>query len=107
MTIQEISKNILASNNAGKLSATEKKFLISMTKQLKKTFSTKQKHWVKDLGEKTGIETGIVTRKNYSEIKAKPKASASQCDHGDLGSLGYRHGDTVKCPHCGQAAKVW
>ncbi len=29
------------------------------------------------------------------------------CDHGDLGSLGYKHGEVVKCPHCGKPAEVW
>jgi hypothetical protein len=29
------------------------------------------------------------------------------CDHEDLGSLGYIHGSTVKCPFCGNMAEVW
>jgi rubrerythrin len=39
--------------------------------------------------------------------KAKQRYSKSKCTHDDLGSLGYRHGTTVKCPHCGQMAEVW
>ncbi len=33
--------------------------------------------------------------------------SSSRCEHEDLGSLGYRHGDTVTCPFCGKRAEVW
>lgn len=31
----------------------------------------------------------------------------SECQHEDLGSLGYKHGTTVKCPFCNQMAEVW
>lgn len=34
---------------------------------------------------------------------AKPK----RCEHDDLGSLGFQHGSTVKCPQCGKIAEVW
>lgn len=34
-------------------------------------------------------------------------ASSSGCEHQDLGSLGYRHGDVVNCPFCGERAEVW
>lgn len=29
------------------------------------------------------------------------------CEHEDLGSMGYKHGETVKCPNCGKMAEVW
>ena len=29
------------------------------------------------------------------------------CDHRDLGSFGYMHGETVSCPFCGMKAEVW
>lgn len=29
------------------------------------------------------------------------------CNHEDLGSFGYKHGDKVKCPHCGKTCEVW
>lgn len=35
------------------------------------------------------------------------KALKFNCDHGDLGSLGYSHGSKVKCPNCGQITEVW
>lgn len=47
----------------------------------------------------------------YSHEKTRKKArerySKPNCDHGDLGSRGYTHGTTVKCPDCGKLATVW
>lgn len=33
--------------------------------------------------------------------------SDNGCQHEDLGSLGYKHGDIVDCPFCGERAEVW
>lgn len=39
--------------------------------------------------------------------KYKNQKSKIRCEHEDLGSLGYRHGDRVKCPDCGEMCEVW
>ena len=39
--------------------------------------------------------------------KAIKKRVSNSCEHGDLGSLGYKHGSIVTCPYCGQRAEVW
>lgn len=47
-------------------------------------------------------------KKAVENAKSKySKASSSRCEHEDLGSLGYAHGEIVTCPHCGQRARVW
>lgn len=33
--------------------------------------------------------------------------NSNGCEHEDLGSLGYKHGDVVSCPFCGKRAEVW
>ncbi len=60
------------------------------------------------------IESSNDKRCATSHLKAKKTAakrrdghSNTKCDHADLGSLGYKHGETVTCPHCGQMAEVW
>ena len=42
-----------------------------------------------------------------AKITAANRRAGTKCDHADLGSMGYEHGKTVKCPHCGQVAVVW
>lgn len=44
---------------------------------------------------------------SHEKAAAKYKKKNYKCEHEDLGSLGYVHGETVKCPHCGQLAVVW
>lgn len=39
--------------------------------------------------------------------KRRSRKSNSVCEHEDLGSLGYKHGETISCPHCGKKAVVW
>jgi hypothetical protein len=67
----------------------------------KRKLTEKQIKWLTDLAKKHSIEI-----KGQFASKAA-KAMVSNCQHEDLGSLGYRHGDTVKCPYCGQMAEVW
>lgn len=52
--------------------------------------------------------------KSYSKAKKRKEKLYSSsnnkkndCDHADLGSLGYEHMTTVKCPICGEMAEVW
>jgi DNA-directed RNA polymerase subunit M/transcription elongation factor TFIIS len=35
------------------------------------------------------------------------KRKSVKCEHDDLGSLGYKHGERVQCPRCGQMTEVW
>ena len=46
------------------------------------------------------------SHKKAVERKRSRKPS-SACEHEDLASLGYKHGETVRCPHCGNKAVVW
>jgi hypothetical protein len=63
----------------------------------------------KDLVEKIEKSDSKKARASHEKTaaKAKQRYSKSKCTHDDLGSLGYRHGTTVKCPHFGQMAEVW
>ena len=42
-----------------------------------------------------------------AKVTAAKRRNSTKCDHADLGSLEYMHGETVKCPHCGQMTEVW
>lgn len=60
------------------------------------------------------IEKSNPARARASHAKTAEKAKSksrsinkNHCEHGDLGSSGYAHGSTVRCPHCGQLAEVW
>lgn len=44
---------------------------------------------------------------SHKKAVEKYKSRKSVCDHADLGSLGYRHGDRVRCPMCGEMCEVW
>ena len=61
------------------------------------------------LVEKAEKVSSEVASKSHAKTaeKAKARDSKVSCDHGDLGSLGYKHGSTVRCPNCGQMAQVW
>ena len=84
----------------------ELKFLEDM--KTKRKLTTRQESWLRALASKTDVKIDgtFENRQNMLE-KAGYKETATHCEHGDLGSLGYRHGDTVKCPFCGQMAEVW
>lgn len=57
------------------------------------------------------IDSSSDKRCTASHDKAKATAAkrrnSSKCDHDDLGSLGYKHGETIICPFCGQMVEVW
>ena len=54
------------------------------------------------------IEASNAKRCATSHAKtAVARRSSRKCEHSDLGSLGYRHGETVTCPHCGKKAVGW
>jgi len=40
-------------------------------------------------------------------VKEQSSEDNNECQHEDLGSLGYVHGETVICPFCGKNAEVW
>ena len=46
-------------------------------------------------------------RKAREAYKSRKVSKNYHCDHGDLGSMGYQHGTTVKCPDCGELVEVW
>lgn len=45
--------------------------------------------------------------KEKAAMRRTERRTEKDCEHEDLGSLGFKHGETVKCPHCGKAAEVW
>jgi len=44
---------------------------------------------------------------SHKKAAEKYKNKKVKCQHEDLGSLGYKHGERVKCPHCGNMTTVW
>ncbi len=82
------------------LSANECKFLNDIKTKRKLTF--KQAKWLSALARERSVEI-----KGEFALKETKIKGLVNCQHEDLGSLGYRHGDTVKCPHCGKMAEVW
>ena len=47
------------------------------------------------------------TSHEKSKIAAKKRFDNRNCEHEDLGSMGYKHGSIVKCPFCEKMAVVW
>ena len=89
-------KKLLSSNISDK----ELKFVTDI--QRKRTLTEKQAKWLCKIAAKKGIKIDL------SCIKIKQsKINVQHCEHEDLGSLGYTHGETVICPFCGQKAIVW
>lgn len=69
----------------------------------KSRLTSKQHNYLCKVAKKHGY---VMAEKTVRAQKAA-KPQASQCRHEDLGSLGYNHGETVKCPFCGKMARVW
>lgn len=67
----------------------------------KRVLTAKQGSWLDDICLKYNVE-----KAEYGDKKPTNKAKVD-CQHEDLGSLGYRHGEVVKCPYCGDMAEVW
>lgn len=67
--------------------------------------------WNEQHGEAHRIKNKIAMleamRADSSPLTDKPAESHRGCEHEDLGSMGYTHGDVVKCPYCGAQAEVW
>lgn len=51
----------------------------------------------------TSHQKAIEKKKSRKNERAKKES----CRHEDLGSLGYRHGERIKCPFCGKMCEVW
>lgn len=81
------------------LSDYERKFLNDI--KTKRKLTAKQESWLRSLAQKNSVK--IV---GNIENRAS-KSTVTHCSHEDLGSLGYAHGTTVKCPNCGSLAEVW
>ncbi len=78
----------------------DKRFITDISNKSK--LSSKQYNYLCKVAAKYGYSMSEKT------VRAKAKkAEPIHCDHEDLGSVGYTHGDTVKCPHCGKMAEVW
>lgn len=83
------------------LSDTERGFIAGL--QSKRKLTERQESWLRAIAEKNGVAI-----KGYIDRKAGAgKPITQHCQHEDLGSLGYAHGSTVTCPHCGAQAEVW
>lgn len=81
------------------LSTNERKFLSDI--KTKRKLTEKQEKWLRDIAAK-------VNHQIVGEFQRKAKKIApAHCQHEDLGSLGYTHGDIVRCPFCGEMAEVW
>ncbi len=94
ISIKKVCVKLLEMN----LSSSERGFISDISNKRKLT--VKQEGWFLDIAKSKNVETGTVERK-------KSKSIVNNCQHEDLGSLGYTHGTTVKCPHCGNMAEVW
>ena len=60
--------------------------------------------------EKSSDKRAAASHKKAIESKKNrdnDRKVKERCDHADLGSLGYRHGEWVKCPMCGKMCEVW
>jgi len=102
-SIKTVVENVLNSDDSymgSSLSDYEKKFLNDI--KTKRKLSEKQASWLRSIARKQGVEI-----KGDLSVKASKSSSYVSCQHEDLGSMGYRHGDTVKCPNCGRMAEVW
>ena len=69
--------------------------------QNKRKLTERQAKWLRDIAQKRGVK--ITKEFNIRESKY---VNLDDCPHDDLGSFGYRHGDTVECPFCGREAEV-
>ena len=96
LSISALCSKILLSN---RLTVKESNFITDISKKRKLT--EKQESWLTVIAKSNNVEMkGQVERK-------VSKLTAINCEHGDLGSLGFAHGSIVKCPCCGEMARVW
>lgn len=71
----------------------------------KNKLTSKQHNYLCKVAEKYGYS---MPEKTVRSSKAGKKFElARNCEHEDLGSLGYTHGTIVNCPFCGKKAEVW
>ncbi len=67
--------------------------------------TSKQHNYLCKVAEKHGY---LMPEKTLRSSKTSKKTeSVRNCEHDDLGSLGYTHGTIVNCPFCGKKAEVW
>lgn len=97
-TVGKVVKEIIA-KKGNSLNARECQFLDSIKN--KRTLTEKQNKWLLDIAKAAGVSGPTI------EVKPSKNSRAIDCDHGDLGSLGYIHGSIVKCPGCGSMVEVW
>ena len=96
LSISAVCKKILLSN---RLTIKESSFISDIS--TKRKLTEKQESWLTAIAKSNNVEMkGEVERKSS-------KLLTINCQHEDLGSLGYNHGSIVKCPCCGQMTEVW
>lgn len=89
-SLMQLTKNYDAKQKSGFIKESDKEEFIKLCEKIEKSDDNKCEN------------SHQKSAKKYLENKIIRK-----CEHEDLGSLGYRHGDTVSCPHCGERAQVW
>lgn len=67
----------------------------------KTKLTSKQHNFLSSIAANFGY---VMTKK---QVRKTTKKEVHYCDHEDLGSMGHRHGDIVKCNSCGNMAEVW
>ena len=93
-----LCSNVASTNSLTNFSEREKKFLNDI--KTKRTLTEKQESWLRSLAERGGITI-------KGNISARSTRAKKICEHGDLGSRGYKLGDYVRCPDCGEMTNVW
>lgn len=97
-----IKKTVEQILEKGGQSGYETKFLNDI--KTKRKLTEKQEKWLRDLAEKANIS---IKGAFSNRVSRSFSNHYNHCEHEDLGSLGFNHGDTVKCPHCGTMCQVW
>ena len=95
-SIKNVCDSILVKSGVSNF---ERKFLTDI--KTKRKLTEKQESFLRALADKNNVEVVGNIENRVS------KNNAQNCEHGDLGSLGYVHGSTVVCPYCGKLAVVW
>lgn len=62
---------------------------------------------VEQIEKSSDVDAEKSHQKSKELYKTKKNGESEICDHSDLASIGYTHGEIVKCPSCGSRQKVW
>lgn len=106
VNIKKVCEQILAKIDENDLTRyRELKFLNDIKSKVKLT--EKQGKWLRDLAKKENVS--CIGNIDYKQNKqpTRKRFMNNDCEHDDLGSLGYKHGTIVNCPFCGKRTEVW